>query len=1262
MAEEEEEDSGLAAGERAEGGLAAGGEVAEGGRPHGADPLPPPGREAAAPHKPLEVHSVMPDYVRVALEDGAARVVGTMPLPGGGLLNAGGILSSMAEPLGQAGDFTVAHELDGISIEAAPNTIIYVQPDGTLVEGTGLSPEEQQQLVEQLTKQQGLVEVSESEAAQMFGSQQQHQQHHTQFVQHVALTDELQQVIAHVTKSQQHATRFGKTAAAVQLSSAPLGNQVLQKTSLTPCVSTETRMLATDRSRMIQVPVCNALMPQVLTGVQPSQVVHRIDSCNPVQVQQICISTQSSTVNQPSQPKVLTALSQQHPAYTQPLTIVQNAARQLQNAAHQAVLHQNLHQSIAHVQHKMAPLRVTSSTQHQLDTVQVHLQAVPAQEEKDRPMPPLAVVQPKTAASSLMANQRTTVSGGINLSGPQIIRIQPLSTSGSQQYILHSTSEPPIQLLVQRQPPPLAPVNSIRTIPGITISGQSGISTGAVTTSISATTTAVVNLVATSHAKKHESSDKSKEKKPVKIKTRSGRISRPPKYKVKDYKFIKTEDLAEGHQSDSDDYSEYSLEEEEVKTKMDDLSLSMPCSFKPKKFKCDTCEKSYIGRGGLARHYRLNPSHGQLASVSEEQRTSVNKSNGNVIGGDSGGGGDRNGTITDGLVTQPINIDTTSLMVGSTDPSSQDIQQTEKVTLAQHFPARRRTVKRGRPPKHHNNTHHQDQVVKRKARLKELLKQCDDEELMELALPRLTKVITLWEFLLMKVEKGRPTRPQFQDVYREFEMLHKHVKKMAEEHLSNSIRMLNPQQPLQISSLQVAESLGITEHMNKENQQDASMAVAYKLVTADDQNHNNSPAEKHVMEQDFGPLSPSSKRMKIDDSIAGTENNLNQNGVEITGEVHLESLTNATDKKQTDWPALNACDPHMLYGATSVQVEEDNHVDALLLSGDAKSCSSMEQSTPEELCYQVTQVNLSSTQHPLLEPHNEALNNTIQGDDFLGMDTDITAEELVQEQLSSQNISEQLNDTELNSTADEMTNQTSLLSEMTTVSQKGTEVSNCVQDLQHNMDIQDPLGNQEQGEHLNDSDIADQMQQLEKALSRDVEPIGQVCHNSHLQHQQTEQTFEADISPHVDLESQVSTEEMNGLEAASQSKIIGHFEDQSMDQSNQESSEDILETTVTEDGALEFQLPVGSQELLAQGHEQIFIQTSEGLIVSHEGTAVVSQTSEGIVIVTNADGTTMHIRTPDGVPFETVEALLAMDTEGHSEGLLVTQTHAEVEQ
>jgi len=35
-------------------------------------------------------------------------------------------------------------------------------------------------------------------------------------------------------------------------------------------------------------------------------------------------------------------------------------------------------------------------------------------------------------------------------------------------------------------------------------------------------------------------------------------------------------------------------------------------SGKTKGNKCDECGKSYIGRGGLARHFRLNPTHGQM--------------------------------------------------------------------------------------------------------------------------------------------------------------------------------------------------------------------------------------------------------------------------------------------------------------------------------------------------------------------------------------------------------------------------------------------------------------------------------------------------------------------------------------------------------------------------------------------------------------------------------------------------------------------------
>lgn len=35
---------------------------------------------------------------------------------------------------------------------------------------------------------------------------------------------------------------------------------------------------------------------------------------------------------------------------------------------------------------------------------------------------------------------------------------------------------------------------------------------------------------------------------------------------------------------------------------------------KQKLHKCSTCDKKYIGPGGLARHYRLNPTHGSMDS------------------------------------------------------------------------------------------------------------------------------------------------------------------------------------------------------------------------------------------------------------------------------------------------------------------------------------------------------------------------------------------------------------------------------------------------------------------------------------------------------------------------------------------------------------------------------------------------------------------------------------------------------------------------
>lgn len=94
----------------------------------------------------------------------------------------------------------VGTEFTGLGPDLVNTTIIYVQPDGSLVEGSGLTAEEQQALLDQLTKQQ-IVQVSDTEAAQLL---QQSQLVKTIPVHNTALDpSQLQQVINQVTKSQQ---------------------------------------------------------------------------------------------------------------------------------------------------------------------------------------------------------------------------------------------------------------------------------------------------------------------------------------------------------------------------------------------------------------------------------------------------------------------------------------------------------------------------------------------------------------------------------------------------------------------------------------------------------------------------------------------------------------------------------------------------------------------------------------------------------------------------------------------------------------------------------------------------------------------------------------------------------------------------------------------------------------------------------------------------------------------------------------------------
>ncbi|XP_061468182.1 zinc finger protein 839 isoform X5 [Rhineura floridana] len=100
---------------------------------------------------------------------------------------------------------------------------------------------------------------------------------------------------------------------------------------------------------------------------------------------------------------------------------------------------------------------------------------------------------------------------------------------------------------------------------------------------------------------------------------------------------------------------------------------------------------------------------------------------------------------------------------------------------------------------HHN-------IFRRKARLKERIQQCANEDFMELAVPRFTTLVTVFEFLLMKVEQNYPGKALFPEVYREFEELHAVIKRMCQDYFSNP--ELNDS--LEIKNPKVAESLGIT--------------------------------------------------------------------------------------------------------------------------------------------------------------------------------------------------------------------------------------------------------------------------------------------------------------------------------------------------------------------------------------------------------------------------------------------------------------------
>lgn len=262
------------------------------GLAHSGDPVVPDsthnassnGEELTSAVKDSAENPVIGEYFQGSVEKGAELGQDDQvasPTAGDGLLLERHIITSFIETPGietvtTADLSSVNSELVDTSSEAT-TTIIYVQPDGSFVEGTGLTAEEQRQLVEQLAQQQ-LVEVTENEAARLFQQQRPPTSH---FSHGGALApNELQQVIDQVSRSQQ-------SVAQVELHGGPAP---AQRQEQVPAVSE-------------QLPGCISLPPGcVLTAASPAQ---------------------DAAVRPP------------------PLCIVQNASQQLQNVAKQVALQQS---------------------------------------------------------------------------------------------------------------------------------------------------------------------------------------------------------------------------------------------------------------------------------------------------------------------------------------------------------------------------------------------------------------------------------------------------------------------------------------------------------------------------------------------------------------------------------------------------------------------------------------------------------------------------------------------------------------------------------------------------------------------------------------------------------------------------------------------------------------------------------------------------------------------------------------------------------
>uniref|UniRef100_A0A8D2D1F2 Zinc finger protein 839 n=1 Tax=Sciurus vulgaris TaxID=55149 RepID=A0A8D2D1F2_SCIVU len=867
----------------------------------------------------------------------------------------------------------------------------------------------------------------------------------------------------------------------------------------------------------------------------------------------------------------------QPPAEPPPPFLLQDAARRLRDAAQQAALKR------APGAEPPRPPRLLPPQQLEAICIKVTPGDTKGQE---RPMPPLATIQPQTSRQSQSPGRSSSLVG-LCLAGPQLLRGQPLRRSGPQLCFLRSSPRPPApRVFVQRPLPALQPVPPKR-VKASQAPGDQGDQLTILTASHLPPRTSVPSssrlLISSLHTKRAE-----KLKKSFKVQTRSGRISRPPKYKARDYKFIKTEDLADGHLSDSDDYSELSVEEEESQREKQALFDLSSCSLRPKTFQCQTCDKSYIGKGGLARHFKLNPGHGQVEPDTRlPEKTDWSLSLGCMEAGaggltspeqpmpaappEEGAESAQDGrSVEEVLVPGPEN-GSHSAPLGS-ERHLGPRRRVDSETLAESDAAVLQRSGAAQPYEGPAGSMGQSASGSR-ALLEECLQHCDQEDLVELALPQLAQVVTVYEFLLMKVEKGHLAKPFFPAVYKEFEELHSMVKKMCQDYLGGS----GPcsQEPLEISNVKVTWS-GCTTLVSRRER--CSSACCFW------------PQPRGFSSQAAEQGLAMAKRPRRDDLCTDAP----ESPADHSGGQEKATPLNAPAASEGLAPPARGSAPPCSEESRAMAVSDGGrsrlHVGQQLIacddfrarSGSVHSAPPCGDSRWSALPAQVEEPGgLASAQVAAFpeenDPEHSADQNTGESQRSPGVCGALSSGRRGECQLPGRSGSAK-------------------------VGNRG--------------EVRDS--------HLNCQQVSPRhaVAPSLEILPMDAMPVD--CASRTV----------SETGPQPGPDGSLPTKGGLGSQAGDLNQVpcgthvhIGERE---------------LESVVAAGGALAFEIPSGCQ-MLSQGQEQIFIQTSDGLILSHPGT-IVSQ-GEDIVIVTDANGPALQIGPPEEGPLETVETFLTVETE-----------------